>query len=97
MSDDFFAPLPFKAEAALAGLKRELRALRLAEREGRFELQGRPVATLAIDADAITARIVKRPSQSPEWTASTLKNAADVRRFTDELKSRLARWSDRDD
>lgn len=97
MSDDFFAPPPFKVDAALAGLKRELRALRLIEREGRFELQGRAVATLAVEADTIAARIVKRPAQSPEWTTSTLKNTADVRRFTDELKSRLARWSDRDD
>jgi len=97
MSDDLFSPPPFKADAALASLKRELRALRLTEREGRFELQGRPVAALALEAEAITARIVKRPAQSPEWTASTLRNAADVRRFTDELKSRLARWSNRDD
>ena len=97
MSDDFFSPPPFKADSALASLKRELRALRLTEREGRFELQGRPVVSLAIEADTIAARLAKRPAQSPEWTASTLKNSADVRRFTDELKSRLARWSDRDD
>lgn len=97
MSDDFFAPPPFKADAALAGLTREMRALRLAEREGRFELQGLPVATLALEADTIAARLARRPSRSPEWTASTLKNAADVRRFTDELKRRLAQWSDRDE
>jgi hypothetical protein len=97
MSEDFFAPPPFQADAALAGLKRELRALRLTEREGRFELQGRPVASVALDAGAIAARLVKRPAQSPDWEARTLGSAADVRRFADELKRRLAGWGERDD
>lgn len=98
MSDDFFAPPPFDAEAALAGLKRELRGLKLVEREGRFELQGRPVATLDLEAGAIRARTVKRPALTPEWTAARLlRSGADVRRYTDELKAQLAGWSDRDD
>lgn len=97
MSDDFFTPPPFKADDALQGLRRELRALRLTEREGHFELQGRPVVTLEVQAGAITARTVKRSAQSPDWTSTTLRHAADVRRFTEELRRQLARWSERDD
>ncbi|MFG5407600.1 hypothetical protein ABXN37_05145 [Piscinibacter sakaiensis] len=46
-NDDFFAPPPFSAESALQSVRRELRALGLAEREGRFERRGARAPTVA--------------------------------------------------
>ena len=70
MNDDAFAPPAFKPDEALAGLKRGLRELGLTEREGRFELAARPVASLALEAGAITARMVKHPALSPQLIVS---------------------------
>jgi len=47
--DGGFAPPPFKPDEALARLKRELRELGLAEREGVFERRGLAIARLRID------------------------------------------------
>jgi hypothetical protein len=92
------APPPFKPDEALARLKRDLRELGLAEREGRFERRGVAIARAAIDGEVIRAARVKRPSrQSPEWQDKTLKSSADARDFVADLKKQLALWSDRDD
>jgi hypothetical protein len=91
--DDFFAPPPFKPAEALLTLKRQLRDLALAERGSAFELKGRGIVELVAGDSAITARLVKRPALTPEWTTHTLKNSADVRRFVDTVKQQLARWS----
>jgi len=93
MSDDFFAPPPFKPADALVQLKRQLRDLKLSERGSALELKGRSIVDLAADDTVITARLVKRPALAPEWATHTLKNAADVRRFVDTVKQQLARWS----
>ena len=93
MSDDFFAPPPFKPADALVQLRRQLRHLKLSERGAAFELKGRSIVDLAAGDAAITARLVKRPVLTPEWTTHTLKNAADVRRFVDTVRQQLARWS----
>ncbi len=97
--DDFgFAPPPFKPDDALAGLKRSLRELGLAEREGHFERRGVAIAKVAVDGGAIAAAVVRRPSRlSPEWLAKTLTSGADVRDFLAHLKKQIASWSDRDD
>jgi hypothetical protein len=97
--DEFgFAPPPFKTEDALAGLKRSLRELGLAERAGVFERRGVPMAKAAIDGPAISAAVVKKPSRnSPEWQSRTLKSGADARDFVADLKRKLAGWSDRDE
>ena len=93
--EDFFAPPPFKPNEALVQLKRTLRELRpLAERGNGFDLQGQRVIELGVDGGALQARVAKRPARSPEWDTRTLKNSADVRQFTDEIKRRLGRWSD---
>jgi hypothetical protein len=99
VSDEWvFAPPPFKAEDALAGLKRSLRELGLAEREGRFERRGVAIARATIEGGAIAAAVVKKPSRlSPEWQAKTLTSGADVRDFVAYVKKQLAAWSDRDD
>lgn len=96
--DDFgFAPPPFKTDEALLQLKRSLRDLKLAERSGGFELKGRRLVELSADAAQISARLVRRPALTPEWEGATpLKSAADVRRFVDELRRRLARWETED-
>ena len=100
MSDDDWAPAapPFKPDEALAGLRRSLRELGLAERAGAWERRGTAIAKAQIDGAAIAAAVVRKPSRnSPEWQGKTLKNSADVRDFVADLKRRLAGWSDRDD
>ena len=99
MSDDFgFAAPPFKPDEALLKLKRDLRELGLAEREGRFERRGSTLARAAVDGDVILAARVKKPSRSsPEWLERRLRSSADVRDFVADLKKQLALWSDRDD
>jgi hypothetical protein len=95
MSDDFFAPPAFKPDEALIQLKRALRDLHaLSERGNGFELKGKRVLELQVDGATIAARIARRPALTPEWDARVLKNNADVRKFVDETKQRLARWSD---
>ena len=94
---DFLLPL-FKPDEALQTLKRDLRALGLTEREGRFERRGSVIARAAVDGALLHAARVKRPSRtSPEWTEKPLRSAADVRDFIADLKKQLAQWSDRDD
>ena len=51
-NEDVFAPPPFKPDEALQRLKRELRELGLAEREGVFERRGLAIARVRIDGDA---------------------------------------------
>jgi hypothetical protein len=93
-----FAPPPFKPDEALQRLKRELRELGLAEREGRFERRGLVVARAAVDGDLVRAARVRRPSRSSvEWQERALRSSADVRDFVADLKRQLALWSDRDD
>jgi len=95
MSEDFFAPPPFNPESALATLKRNLRDLRLAERAGAFELQGQPVVRARIDGASLHLEIARRPARSPDWETQVASDHAQLRKFTDELKRRLARWSER--
>jgi hypothetical protein len=95
MSDDFFAPPAFKPVEALQTLKRGLRDLRpLAERGNGFEMAGKRVIELEADTTTIVARLAKRPAHTPEWETSVLKSSADVRKCVDEVKKRLARWTE---
>ena len=99
MSDDFFALPPFKPAEALALLKRSLRDLRtLTERGDAFELKGSRVIELVAAESRIDARLAKRPMRggTPEWDAFRLAASPDVRKFTDEVKRRLARWTEED-
>jgi hypothetical protein len=101
MSDDdlggFVAP-PFRAEEALVRLQRELRAMGLAERAGRFERRGVAIARVQHTGDALELSVVKRPSRnSPQWTARSLRSHADVRDACADLTKKLAAWSDTDD
>jgi hypothetical protein len=99
MSDDSgFAPPPFKPDEALLRLKRELRELGLAEREGVFERRGLAVARVRVDGVQLSAAIVQRPSRhSPQWQTRTLASSAAVRDFSAALKKALQQWGDRDD
>jgi hypothetical protein len=93
--DDDFAPPPFNPDEALVQLKRSLRGLKpLAERGEGFELQGMRVLELRSDAGVIAVRLARRQSRSPEWDSLLLKNSADVRKCVDEVKKRLARWTE---
>ena len=92
--DDFFAPPAFKPTEALESARRALRALGMVERGHAFEYQGRRVAELSPCTDTIDARLARRLAVQPEFDKLTLKSSADMRKFTDEVKSRLARWSD---
>ncbi len=98
MAEFGFVPPAFNPDDALAGLKRSLRELGLAERAGVFERRGTAVAKAAVDGAAIAAAVVKKPSRnSPEWQPKTLKSGAEVRDFVADLKRKLAGWSDCDD
>ena len=97
MADDSgFAPPPFDTARALEALERALRAMRLAERGGGFELRGRRVVEAAIDGATIAVRIAKRPMQTPEWDRVTLRSAADQRKCIDEVSKRVERWQRED-
>jgi hypothetical protein len=100
MSDDFFAPPAFDAQAALNALRRSLRELgSLKERgQGPFEYEwaGKPVARLAMAGAAIDAAIARKPAASPDWQTHSLKNSADVRRYVQALRHQLAIWTDDD-
>ncbi|MBQ0932334.1 hypothetical protein KAK07_14195 [Ideonella sp. 4Y16] len=100
MSDEDwgFALPAFKPEDALQRLRRDLRALGLTEREGRFERRGSAIARAAVDGAVLTVAIVKRPSRtSPEWMTKALKESAQVRDFVALVKKNLAGWSDSDE
>ena len=92
--ESLFAPPPFDAAQALVQLKKQLRDLRLAERGAGFELKGQSIVEITLAGAAIQARLVKRPARTPEWTAHQLRNAADVRRFVDNVRQQLGRWGD---
>jgi hypothetical protein len=98
-SDDLgFALPPFNPDEAHEKLRRDLRALGLMEREGRFERSGQTLARAAVTEGQLQVAMVKRPAKSsPEWQARTLTSSAGVRDFVAELKKRMAGWSDRDD
>jgi len=97
--DDFSGALPpFQPDQALQTLKRELRALGLTEREGRFERRGMAIARAAAAGAVLQAARVKRPSRdSPQWLDKPLTNSADLRHFVADLKKQLALWNDSDD
>jgi hypothetical protein len=101
MSDDAawgFAPPPFQPEEALQRLRRELRGLGLAEREGCFERGGLRVARPSLAEGLLRVDTVQRPVRgSPQWQARTLRSSADVRDYVSDLKKKLAHWSDHDD
>ena len=95
--DDLFAPLPFKPAEALVQLKRSLRDLRLlAERGDGFELNGLRLVELSADESVITVRLARRAARTPDWDRLVLKSGADVRKCVDEVKKRLARWTEED-
>ncbi len=103
MSDDepWSVPAPaFKAEEALLQFKRTLRGLQLSERGTGFELRGKPIITLEVDAQAdaptIKAQLARRLVATPEWDHLTLRSSADVRKLEAELKKRLDRWQRED-
>ena len=94
---DFGAP-PFKADEALVQLRRALRALGgLTERGQQFEWKGRPVVALAADGAQLQVRLARRLAVNPDWESRTLKNGAEVRKFGDDVKQRVARWRESDE
>jgi hypothetical protein len=93
----FGAP-PFKADEALVQMRRALRALGgLTERGQQFEWKGRPVVALAVDGAQLQVRLARRLAVNPDWESRTLKNGAEVRKFGDDVKQRVARWRESDD
>ena len=94
MSDDFFAPPPFNPETARATLVRALRDLKLDERGGAFEFKGQAVVKARIDGAVLKLDVVRRPSRSPDWEHAQAADHAQLRRFIDDMKKRVARWND---
>ncbi len=95
-NDDWaFAPPPYDTAQALLQLQRALRDCKLQARGDAFELKGKAVVELERHADRIYARLARRlVASTPEWDRYTLKSAADQRKLLDEVKKRLARWTD---
>ena len=93
-SDDSFgfAPPPFNPAEALVTLKRSLRDLKLAERGNAFEQRGKRVIELAIEGEAIQAKLARWLVLTPEWDRVAIRSAADQRKLIDDVKKRLARW-----
>jgi len=94
MSDDFFAPPPFNPDTARATLVRALRDLQLAERGGAFEFNGQPAVKAQVDGAVLRLDVVRRPSRSPDWEHRQAADHAQLRRFIDDVKKRVARWSE---
>ena len=94
MSDDFFVPLPFDPNSVCATLVRALRDLKLAERNGAFELNGQPVVKVRIEGALLKLDVAKRPSRSPDWEHADAGDHARLRRFIDDVKKRVARWNE---
>ena len=91
--DNFgFAPPPFKPADALVTLKRALRDLKLTERGNAFEQRGKRVVELAVEGEAIQAKLARRLALTPEWDRLAVKSATEQRKLIDEVKKRLARW-----
>lgn len=98
MDEDWGFALPaFKPDEAMQRLRRDLRKLGLTEREGRFERRGLAVARAAVDGAVLKVALVKRPSRSPTWIDTMLKDSAQVRDFVALVKKNLSGWSDADD
>ena len=96
--DDFYSLPPFKPDEALIQLKRAVRDLRgLTERSGAFVWKGHTVLELAVDGSSLVVKLAKRPAHSPEWEVRKLNTNADVRKFGDDLKARVARWREADE
>ena len=95
MDNDFFAPPPFKVEEALVQLRRALRDLRqLTERGDSWSFEGSEVLRLSAGDGQISAQLAKKPMRSPDWETRACRSAADVRKLQDDLKRRLAQWTD---
>ncbi len=92
-----FAAPPFKADEALARLKRDLREAGLTERNGVFERRGMAIARASVDGAQLKVETVRLPARSPDWQAQTFKTSAELRDYVNGLKKKLAGWSDRDD
>ncbi len=94
MSDDSFAPPPFDPASARATLVRALRDLKLAERNGAFELNGQPVVRASVDGATLKLEVAKKPSRSPDWERAVADDHAKLRRFIDDVKRRVSRWAE---
>jgi len=94
MPDDFFAPPPFDPATARATLARALRDLKLTERNGAFELNGQPVVRAAVDGALLRLDVARKPARAPDWEHAQAADHAQLRRFIDDVKRRVARWGD---
>lgn len=97
MSDDFFAPPPFKPADALQRLLRDLRELGLTERDGQFELRGRAVAKAHLDSNGLSVALVRELARTPQWQTAQLSDHTALRDWLSRVKTQLARWRDHDD
>ena len=98
MNDDdlaaSFAPPPFDPNSAFATLRRTMRDLKLVEREGQFEWKGLAIATVVVEGPELAVKLARKPLSSPDWDRKSLRNHADLRRWTDDLRKRLSSWND---
>jgi hypothetical protein len=89
-----FAPPPFSPEQSLLQLQRAMRDCKLTARGRAFESRGKVVVEFEIQGAEIAAHLARRLVNTPEWDRYTVKSAAEQRKLIDEVKKRLARWTD---
>ena len=95
--DDWgFAPPAFNPEQSLLQLQRAMRDCKLGARGRGFELRGKTVVELEVRDGAVAVRVARRPALTAEWDTFSVRSAADQRKLIDEVKKRLARWTDED-
>ncbi len=75
-------------------LKRSLRGLGLAERGNGFEWKTQRIVELSLADKQLDVRLAKRPLASPEFDRISIHSSAQLRQLTEDVKRRLARWSD---
>ncbi len=92
--DDFFSAPDFKADEALMTLKRLLRSLGLVERSHRFEWKTQRILEWTLADERLDVRLAKRPLASPDFDRISIQSSAQLRQLTEDVKRRLARWSD---
>ncbi len=92
--DDFFSAPDFKADGALMALKRSLRGLGLVESGNGFAWKAQRIVEWTVADKRLDVRLAKRPLASPEFDRMSIRNSAQLRQLSDDIKRRLARWSD---
>jgi hypothetical protein len=96
VDDDRIRATGLQRRQRAAADQAQLRDLKLAERGNGFELRASACWNWPLEEGAITVKLARRLSMTPEWDTQTVKSGADQRKLLDEVKRRLERWQRED-